>query len=514
MFWIALASAVELQSSDYIVVRLDEPGVLEGEPLPGDGLTIRVYSEDAEERARELMHTPGVAWAHVDWLVDLQPAMDDPLYADQWHLLNTGQSGRHPGVDINAEAAWDLSIGTGVIVAIVDSGVDLTHPDLVVIDGYDYVDDDPIAEPEQDEDSYAHGTACAGVAAAIGNNQLGGAGVAWGAEVMPVRLLGNGQVFTSTVASAWIEAAENGAQVISNSWSYSAQDCEPFGNIPVLDDAMVEVDELGALLVMSAGNAGCDMSDDGVHANALLTSVGAITDADTLTGYSNWGDLVDVVAPSGGIVTTDVQGEPGYSGDDYYMHYSGTSASAPAVAGIYALMFAANDRLTPQQAREALCITAVRNDPVGGEWGADGKSFYYGCGRADAGAAVAFVINDGPPWVEADDILATKDDAVLRWYGGDPDGDAITYVVEVDGEVVQEGPFTEWALPDPESMKVGDEVVFTVTPWDRWGAGEPVTAVFTVLKRDLPERPEPSACGSVFAGWWLLGLAALSTRRR
>ena len=105
MFWIALASAVELQSSDYVVVRLDEPGVLEGEPLPGDGLTIRVYSEDAEERARELMHTPGVAWAHVDWLVDLQPAMDDPLYADQWHLLNTGQSGRHPGVDINAEAA-------------------------------------------------------------------------------------------------------------------------------------------------------------------------------------------------------------------------------------------------------------------------------------------------------------------------------------------------------------------------------------------------------------------------
>ena len=517
VLFLTVAMAADLPSpapSQYIVARLDEPGALEGDPLAGDGLTLRVRAEgDVEDFAREVAMRPGVAWAHVDRLVQLVPATDDPLYADQWHLQNTGQGGRFPGVDLNAEAAWDYTIGEGIVVAIVDSGVDSTHPDLMVVDGYDYVDGDTDANPEQDEDSYAHGTACAGVTAAIGDNGLGGAGVAWGAEIMPIRLLGDGGVYYSTVHDAWVETAEAGATVISNSWSFSASECNPFNSIPVIDEAMELVDEAGSLLVMSAGNAGCDMSSDGVHANSLMTSVGAITDSDQLTSYSNWGDLVDVVAPSGGIVTTDVQGGPGYSGDDYYLHYSGTSASAPAVAGIYALMFAANDRLTPQLAREALCTTAVRNDPVNGAWGADGISFYYGCGRADAGAAVASVYNDGPPLVSAEVLEETKDHAVLWWTGEDPDGDAITYVLEVDGEVMQEGPELSWELPDAEDMAVGDVVEFTVTPWDRWGPGESVSSTFTVLKRDLTERPA-GTCSSVAGGGLLLGLLALLGLRR
>lgn len=499
--------------TDWIVVRLDEEGAMEGQVLAGDGRTVRIHAqEDAVVEARELMRQPGVVWAEPDWILELTPTLDDPYLPDQWHLENTGQNGLFPGVDLNAPAAWDLTSGEGVIIAIVDSGVDPNHPDLDQVAGWDYVDGDADPTPDPESDSFAHGTACAGVAAAVGDNGLGGVGVAWGAQIMPVRLLG-GNTYTSDVHDAWIEAAEGGAKVISNSWSYSAQTCDGVPSIYLLELAMKEVDELGSLLVMSAGNAGCDMSNDGIHQNPELTSVGAITDQDVLTWYSNYGELVDVVAPSGGIITTDIVGEGGYSHDDYYWGYSGTSASAPMVAGVYALMFSVNERLSPEAAREALCWTAVRNDPVGGEWDSEGRSPWYGCGRADAGAAVASVYNEGPPVAQVADLAAFKDEAWLRWSAIDPDGDGVWWELEVDGERVQEGPQSSFLL-DEEELKVGDVVEFTVTPWDLWGPGEPASATFEVLRKPRAEEPT-GVCGpGVGAGPGVLVLCALLARRR
>ncbi len=512
MLPLALSLAAPLQSSDYIVVRLDEPGALVGEPLAGDGLTLRVpVVADAEDEARQIMLLPGVAWAHPDWLVELEFHTDDPLFQDQWHLDNTGQDGRYPAVDVNGSEAWDWTNGSGVIIAIVDSGVDSEHPDLLQVPGWDYVDDDEDASPNPDSDAYAHGTATAGVAASIGDNDLGGAGVAWGAEIMPVRLI-DGAVSMSTIHDAWVEAAENGAQVISNSWSFSSQDCQPFNSIALLDLAIETVDELGALLVMSAGNSSCDISGDGLHQNPLLTSVGAITDHDTLTGYSNFGEIVDIVAPSDGIVTTDIVGEGGYSGDDYYSHYSGTSASAPMVAGVYALMFAVNARLSPQAAREMLCATAVRNDPSGGEWGSDGHSPWYGCGRVDAGAAVAAVYNEGAPTLLVEDLATYKDEALIQWSGWDPDGDVVSYLLEVDGDPVQEGLQSSFLL-DEEELKVGDVVEFEVTPYDLWGPGESVSASLEILRKPRPEEATGS-CGTNSPPWLGYGALLLLCRRR
>ena len=126
--------------------------------------------------------------AHPDFIHEPQHHVmpNDPFVTDQWHLENTGQKGA-TGADINAETAWELTTGAGQLISIIDSGVDLGHPDLIGISGTDYIDDDDDSYPE---DKNAHGTACAGLAASIGNNEIGGAGVAYDAEVYGVRMLG------------------------------------------------------------------------------------------------------------------------------------------------------------------------------------------------------------------------------------------------------------------------------------------------------------------------------------
>ena len=547
-------NGVPVQRSGWLVARADDPVALEAldevaevRILAGDGHVVRVRPATGVDEitlSRLLRERGDAAWAHPDLAMRLVPRdmPNDPFVDDQWHLENTGQSGWTPGSDIDAETAWAVSTGLGAMIAVFDSGIDLEHPDLIVTPGYDYVgrDDDP--SPDLSTDEAPHGTAAAGLAAAVGDNGIGVAGVAYDSEVYAVRLIGDG-TYISDIYDGFVEAVDAGAWVLSNSWGFG-DDCPEIPEYDAFVEGMAYAEEvgrdgLGAAVVVSAGNGNCDISNDGFQAQPAAISVAATTGDDEREWYSSFGDHVDVAAPSGGVLTTDISGDDGYGSweddPDYHGGFGGTSASAPIVSGTVALMFAANDRLTAAQAREVLCDTAVRVDTDSGGYDATGWSAYYGCGRIDAGAAVLAVADEGgpgEPTLIAPLEQAWVDRVVLQWEPvTDPDGDWIVYAVtyrisETDAEdVVVTTTTTHLDLTGV--VPNGAKVTWRVEARDLWGSGGASDdAVFQVVQFEVEEEePEPeveedsgcalapSASGPVFAPLLLLLAAALLSRR-
>lgn len=333
--------------------------------------------------------------------------LDDPLFTNAWHLNNTGQLDGVAGVDMNILGAWPLSRGEGQLIAIVDTGIDLDHPDLEIAAGFDFGSDDSDPGPDLVDDDYPHGTSMAGVAAGRGDNGLGIAGVAPSATVLPVKIVGRA-ASPATAARAIDYAVNRGAGVISNAWGFTGPDCEPVALAESLAEAIDYAetrgrDGLGAVVVFSAGNGGCDLALNELLADDRLVVVGAHDDRGLRRPYSNTGDALDLLGPSGaldgagGLWTTDVQGVLGYdNGSDYWHRATGTSAAASAVSGVFALMFAVNPELTAEEARQIACETAVRDAPDA-SWDAHGRSRSYGCGRIDAAAAVAAAADRAPP---------------------------------------------------------------------------------------------------------------------
>jgi len=483
--------------------------------------------------SRSLKERADVKWAHPN--LAMRPVAhalpDDPYVAEQWHLSNTGQKNGTPGVDVNAELAWTLTAGAGQLVAVIDTGVDTSHNDLVVTPGYDYVDDDSDSNPIDN----AHGTAAAGVIGAIGDNEIGGAGVAYEAEIYGIRMLGGYTSFQDTY-DAFVEAVDAGASVINNSWGFG-DDCPDIQMYGIFEDMFDYAEEegrdgRGTAVVFSAGNGACDMSNDGLQAFDSVISVTATDRNDNLESYSSFGDHVDITAPSGGIITTDIMGSEGYGdyqGDeDYTGTFSGTSASAPVVSGGLALMFAANPRLTAAEAREAMCQTAVRNDLADGDYDETGWSPYYGCGRFDVGAAVIAVANEAPlaptvtgpvPEVHEGRVFLTWDPAI------DSDGDHLTYKVRYWETSDPDNVVTVEDIAEPfydlsDIATAGADLTFKVRAVDLYGVGPYSEDVqFLVIPpEELPPtvKAEPSggcATGGLTPMWAFL-LVALATRRR
>ncbi len=525
-----------------LVVALDDPHALDGDPRIARverrrGRVVRVVPAagvDDLALARDLHGRPGVAWVNPDLKLRLRPASipNDPLYPDEWHLDDTEQGGRTNGIDINAPEAWETATGAGVTIAVIDSGVQLDHPDLVVTPGHDYIDDDDDPTPGTDSSS-PHGTGVAGIAAARGNNGIGVAGVAWEADIYAIRLIG-GDSSTSDLYDSFAEAVDAGADVLSNSWGFYG--CEGVPSMATFQEMFNYAEKhgpggLGSVVVFAAGNDDCDNSDDAMLDNRYAFVVAALEWNDVRASYSNYGENIDISAPTS-VLTTDMSpgGYGSYGGDDAYSDgFSGTSGATPVVSGVVALMIEANPRITAKQIRTAICESAVRNDLELAEYDKYGWSPYYGYGRIDAAAAVNLVADTAPaaPVLTAA-TEAYPDRVFLSWEAAiDPDGDVTEYVVHwwLDGEDggASDGHVTSDLRYDlTGKVAAGDVVHWTVVADDPWGAGETsVEGTLTVLEvpeapADTGEAPTPSTCataeGSAAAG--LLAVAALLGRRR
>lgn len=502
-----LTGALLAQVEDVDAIRR-LPQIANVTVLRGYGDVIRITPApgvDELQLSRDLFHRPDVAWSHPDLHTPIVPMAlpDDPYLSNQWHLENTGQEGGLVGADINAFPAWDHATGAGVLVAVLDSGVDTSHPDLSAVTGYDYTSDDEDSNPPSGDN---HGTAVAGTIAAVGNNALGGAGVAWDSDIYGIRMIGAGSL--SKTRDAFIEAVDAGAGVINNSWGYDTGGCAGLPLYGAMRTAFDYAEDegrggLGSVIVFAAGNWGCDESDNDMLAYHSIVAVSAVNRYDQLESYSVYGDIIDIAGQAGGIITTDIVGEGGYQGDDTYQGgFSGTSSAAPVVAGVFSLMFSANEHLTAAQAREVLCTTATRFNLEDGAYDADGWSRYFGCGRPDALAAVMAVRNALPnqPVALSPDDTVTEDRVLLTWQPAvDPDGDPLQHRVTwtfADGTerslVVEEG----HRLDLTGLVAAGDTLTWTVAATDTWGYG-PSSEPLTFVVEPTPQPPgEPADTGA------------------
>jgi len=516
-----------------VLVDADDPAALAALPevarvqiLRGRGHVALLHlgpGADDLALSRALHDRADVRWAHPDLL--LQPTVfslpDDPYLSGQWHLENTGQNGWTPDVDIDAERAWAVATGLGGLIAVIDSGIDTDHPDLDVVPGHDYIDADDDPNPVSSDESGPHGTSAAGLAAAMGDNGLGVAGVADDSQIYAIRLIG-GNTTTSDLYDAFVEATDAGAWVLSNSWGFD-NGCSSWATYGVLAEAMDYAETqgrggLGAAVVAAAGNGSCDNSGDGFLKIPTVIGVSASSGDDVLEWYSSFGDNVDVAGPSGNMLTTDIAGDEGYGsylGDpDYNDSFSGTSAAAPVVSGVLALMFQANPRLSAAQARQILCETAQPIDVEGGSYDTQGWSPYYGCGRVNAGDAVLAVVDQGPPQAPVLDgpvDAVSSDRVLLRWEPAvDPDDDRVQYELSwsVNGGEVTVLDLDGTVYDLTGRVVEGDLVSWQVQARDAWGPGEgSEPASFEVVAPAVGPEPLASGrCAAVPGGGGLVGL--------
>ncbi len=348
---------------------------------------------------------------------------NDTLFTNQWHLLNTGQNGARLGLDINVTNVWDRFRGAGVTIGIVDDGLQGSHPDLTnnynFSLGLDVNDGDFDPSPALTADF--HGTAVAGVAAARGDNNLGGAGVAFEATLAGIRILG-GPVTSVEVASA-LTHSNQVISVYNNSWGYQGTFADVFPLPAVIFNALASGAQngrggLGSIFVKSAGNDGSvggDANYSGLANNIFVLPVAALNDRFARASYSTPGAPIVVSAPAGrdatrpqGTTTTDLVGTDGYNDGtsanplqyadpDYTAEFNGTSSAAPVVSGVVALMLQANPNLGWRDVKEVLIRSATVNQPTDPDWvtNAAGNHFNhdFGAGLVNAGGAVGLATN-------------------------------------------------------------------------------------------------------------------------
>ncbi|WP_379709425.1 S8 family serine peptidase [Haloferula chungangensis] len=333
---------------------------------------------------------------------------DDALFSKQWYLARSGSA--VSGSDTNIADLWEFPDGpglrgAGVRIAIVDDGIETTHPDLMPnIDaehGKDWNGDD--ADPSAEAGDY-HGTACAGVAAARGGNGIGICGAAPEASIVGLRLIaGPTTDLQEAQAMAW---KKDIIDIKSNSWGPddSGSNLEGPGSLTraALESATANGrDGRGSIIVWAAGNGGefGDNSNYDGYANSIHTiAVGASDSLGQPAPYSERGANVLISAPSSGsssalgVTTTDRIGAQGLGPGDYTDDFEGTSSATALVSGVVALMLEQNPELGWRDVQEILMRSAVQLRPNDPEWIVNGAGFWFhprlGAGKIDAVAAV------------------------------------------------------------------------------------------------------------------------------
>jgi subtilisin-like proprotein convertase family protein len=407
-----------------------------GAPLPGTDLIDDTYfytvpdGSQTEDTVALFQSVDTVEYFYPLVPLDREPRFvpNDPYLDDQWHLINTGQSGGTAGEDANVEPAWDKVSGNGVVIGIVDDGLEHTHPDLSPYYradlSYDFVDDDADPSPGLWD---SHGTSAGGVAAAAGNNDLGVAGAAYEAELAGLRLLGANQDDDTESAALGHEIDE--IDVYNNSWGppdgYAWMEAPgPLTLAAIQDGANIGRGGLGNIYMWAGGNgleSQDDVNYDGYANNRYTIAVGAVDHNGVQSFYSENGAPLLVVAHSNnayagdpghaGIVTTDVTGEDGYNSTgtadddafpdtDYTETFGGTSSATPLAAGVVGLMLEANPNLSYRDVEHILVESARKNDASDSDWSVNGAghdiNHKYGFGVVDAEAAV----NLAETWTE------------------------------------------------------------------------------------------------------------------
>jgi serine protease len=373
----------------------------------------KVSVKEAQALAAELMaRDASVEYAEPDLILRKMSTPTDPMYTQQWHYYETTGGLRLP-------AAWDSSTGVGVKVAVIDTGI-RPHADLSgqYVGGYDFISDATIGNDGNARDSDPtdpgdwtaanecaagdpasnsswHGTHVAGTIAAATNNGVGVSGVAYGAKVVPVRVLGKCGGYTSDIADAiiWasggtvtgVPANANVAKVINMSLGGGGA-CGT-----TTQNAINSARSRGTVVVVAAGNENMNASNSNPANCAGVVTVAATNRNGARAPYSNYGTVVDVAAPGGdanGYILSTLNAGTSSPGADNYAGYQGTSMATPHVAGVAALMLAKNAALTPDDIEAKLKSTA-RAFP--------GVCSQCGTGIVDAAAAVAAATGVTPP---------------------------------------------------------------------------------------------------------------------
>ena len=313
-------------------------------------------------------------------------------YSDLWGIK-----------EIGAPSAWDTTAGAGMIVAVVDTGVDYNHPDIaaniwtnpgeIPNNGIDddhngYIDDvigwdfigSTYTNPTQSNnpiDHFGHGTHVAGTIAAVGNNGIGVIGVAWQSKIMVVKGLDDsGYGLDSTLGPAIIYAASNGADVINNSWGGP-------GSSQAIAEAINYAHNLGAVIVVAAGNNSDDARNYYPSNVWDAITVSATTPYDTPASFTNYGSKIDVAAPGVDILSLRAAGTSmGTPVDANYTRADGTSMATPHVSGLAVLILSAHPDFSNEDARQAMRLSGTI--PTG----TSGFNVNYGYGRINAPAAL------------------------------------------------------------------------------------------------------------------------------
>lgn len=326
------------------------------------GLGVRIAQLNAPgmeiSTSALLMDTGAVKFAEPDRAIAPTTSPNDPDYSAQWHHQT-----------IQSEGAWNTLTSAAnpddVRVCVLDTGVDLDHPDLManLLPGYNA---NGLASVE---DANGHGSGSAGVIGAVGNNLIGVSGMLWNVGIVPIQINisdSNSSAYISTMATGIRWCADNGGKVANLSYG-GAQ-------YATIDEAATYLRNKGGLLFMSAGNDGTYNDAESYPDWSSFIIVGSTGKSDTKSGFSEYGPFIDITAPGEGIRTTYKNGG--------YFDYSGTSFSSPMAAGLGALIYAVDPSLTPDQVEQILSDTAV-------DLGDPGDDDVYGHGRIDALAAIA-----------------------------------------------------------------------------------------------------------------------------
>jgi len=327
------------------------------EPLAPDAPIYRLRlpaTTDLETAVARLTATPGVAYAEPNRVRRISRAPNDPAFPEQWGLRT-----------IQAPEAWTITTGGPIVVAVLDSGVDAEHPDLAgkVLPGYNALN-----SSANTRDDNGHGTAVAGLIAANTDNNAGIAGLCWECRLLPVKVVdarGVGNDASLAIGIFW--ATENGARVINMSLGGE-------GDSRLLREAVDYAAGRGVVLVAASGNerqAGNLVTYPAAYPNVI--AVGATGNDDSVTGFSNTGDYLDLAAPGVGLWTTLPGGR--------YGPPNGTSFSSPYVAAAAALVLTQRPDLG--QADVGCILKASADDK-----GPPGKDPEYGWGRLNAFRAV------------------------------------------------------------------------------------------------------------------------------